>query len=319
MPPLRRRQRARTSARPSSVHVLDLALIYAELERSPGVTQADIARKYRKSAGYVSVLCRLGQAVRTLPPEARETLRVRHVTFKAAQVAVSRHPSPRDRAGLVAALQELAAGRPTTPARRRSTTGGTAEWREPVSYGPDEDPIDPLPLPAAFAKPPAEAYVFRWDAAAVARDPAAVLEAYERFVRETTADVVLRLRVALGDRERRTTRATGSAEGAVPRGGAASGPSGPAAAAEPSPTTAPTRDPATTIAGELSLRQLTARVDAQLKAHRERMAEFLAERERARARRASGAGAVMAPDAASEAGPQAAQDVTTADLDADCA
>ena len=312
MPSHRRRQRTAVSNRSAGVHVLDLALIYAELERMPGVTQADIARKYQKSAGYVSVLCRLGQSVRSLPPEAREALRVPRITFKAAQAAVSRYPAPADRAALLAALQELAAGRPATRSRQRSMTGGTAAWREPVPYGSHEDPIDPVPLPPSLAKPPAEAYVFRWNAEAVARDPGGVLEDYERFVRETTADVVMRLRRALDGRldggAVTPTRSVPATDRTAP--GSAPTPDAPAT---PSLAREPVAKPATILDADLSLRQLTARIDAQLKAHRERMAEFLAERERARSRRST----TTPPAAGVPPTPSARPEFTAAELEAD--
>lgn len=253
MPPRRARPRSTLSTTRPGVHALDLALLYAELERVRGVTQADIARTYRKSPGYVSVLCRLGRALRTLPVDEREALRVPHLTFKAAQTAVSRTANAD---ALLATLRQLAAARP--PARRRRSRTGTAgAWAEPVERGGHEDLIDPVPLPSAAVATLSDAYTFTWDAAAAARDPAAALAAYEQFVRATTAEVVARLRRTLDDRALELDprpAAVGPAE--LPDSAADAG----------------------RVSSELSLRQLTARVDATLMAHRERMAQFLAER-----------------------------------------
>ena len=245
--------------------MVDVALLYAELERTSGAARADIARQYGKSPGYVSIMCRLGYALRTLSPEAREALRVRQITFKAAQAAVSRFPRVPD---LLAALDGLAAVPPAR--RRRRAAGGAAPWRAPVAPHPDEDPLDPLPLLAgerAARQAAGQAdLVFRWDAAAAQRDPAAVLDAFEAFVRAATDDVVDRLRRAA---THRTPSKIGGADGTRTDG------------APRLPSVLP---PGFSL--ELSLRALDERVKATLRTHRQRMAEF--EAERAAPRRAPG-------------------------------
>ena len=228
---------------------MDVAVLFAELERAGGAAQADIARQYRKSAGYVSVLCRLGAALRTLPPEERTALRVRPVTFKAVQAVVSRYRRADE---ILGALRELAASRPAP--RRRRAAGGAGLWREPPAARPDEDLLDPVPLPAALAEARAADFVYRWDDAAAVRDPAAALAAYEAFVRRMTEEVVGRLRHAAGTPLGRRAA----------RGGAAAPPGA--------------VDEAAGIALDVSLRQLDERVAATLKAHREQMDRFLAER-----------------------------------------
>ena len=234
-------------------HVVDLALLFAELARAPGVTQADLARRYRKSAGYVSVVCRLGHALRALPPEARDRLRVPHFTLKAAQALVSRHPEP---AALRTAAVRLAAAPP--PARVRSRVGVPSAWDRAPARG---DGLDPLPeAPDAISQ--RGAFVYAWDAEAARHDPAAVLADFEAFVRETTDEVIRRLRRESGD--------FGSAPAQPGRGVG-----GRATSAVPAGY------------GELSLRQLHERVRATLRGHRARMDEFLAERERARGRGAA--------------------------------
>lgn len=258
MPRSRSNRSARQPAsggRPSrGVHVVDVAVIFAELERA-GTAQADIARQYRKSAGYVSVLCRLGQALRTLPLDERSALRVRQVTFKAAQSVVSRH---RRSDAILGALRTLAAAAPGP--RLRRTAGGTGVWREPVTPRPDEAPLDPLPLSPADAAARAAAFVFPWDAAAAARDPGAVLASFEAFVRTATDEVVERLRRAAETLPVDSSRLTSRREVGLPT------PSAPAADHH-------------TVALDLSIRQLNDRVAAMLRAHREKMTEFLADRD----------------------------------------
>lgn len=234
-------------------HVVDLALLFAELARAPGVTQADLARRYRKSAGYVSVVCRLGRALRNAPPEVHDRLRVPHFTLKAAQALVSRHPEP---AALRAAAVRLATTPPT--ARARSRVGVPSAWdRTPARA----NSLDPLPeAPDAITQ--RDAFVYTWDAEAAQRDPAAVLAEFEAFVRATTDEVVARLRHSAGD--------FGPTPGRpAPGVGGRGAPSVPAGY------------------GELSLRQLHERVRATLRGHRARMDEFLADRERARGRSAA--------------------------------
>lgn len=230
-------------------------MIYAELERTDGVAQADIARRYRKSAGYVSVLCRLGRALRPLGPEERAALRVRQVTFKAAQAVVSRYASPAD---VRDALRDLA-DRPA-PARRRRSGGGLRAWRETPAFAPHEDRVDPVLRAVHDAGGGGDDFVYRWDGPAAARDPGAALAAYEAFVRATTDEVIARLRRAAGTRVHL-------------------GPPSESAHDAASPVRHAPTDP---VALDLSLRQLNERVAATLQAHRERMAQFLADRRASR-------------------------------------
>ncbi len=238
--------------------MVDLALFFAELARAPGVTQADLGRRYRKSAGYVSILCRLGRALEGLPPLQRDALRVPHVTLKAAQGLVSRYP---DAAALRAAASRLAASPP--PTRRRARAGSPGQWDRPPA-GPDV--IDPLPEPPA-ARSRQDAFVYTWDADAARRDPAAALARFEAFVRETTDEVIARLRRTAGDVGPASTRPDPSRAG---RGSS----------------------PIPAGFDELSLRQLHERVGATLRGHRARMQEFLAERGRARGRTPAPGGAL---------------------------
>lgn len=66
------------------VHIVDRALDYAALAAA-GLSAARIARKRRRSAGYVSILLRLGQAIQSLEPAELAALRSPRITWKLAQ------------------------------------------------------------------------------------------------------------------------------------------------------------------------------------------------------------------------------------------
>ena len=66
------------------VHIVDRALDYVALSAT-GLSAARIARKRRRSAGYVSILLRLGHAIRTLEPAELAALRSPRITWKLAQ------------------------------------------------------------------------------------------------------------------------------------------------------------------------------------------------------------------------------------------
>ena len=66
------------------VHIVDRALDYAALAAT-GLSAARIAKRRRRSAGYVSILLRLGQAIQTLEPAELAALRSPRITWKLAQ------------------------------------------------------------------------------------------------------------------------------------------------------------------------------------------------------------------------------------------
>lgn len=264
LPPRRSSGPAGQSAGSRGGHVVDVALLFAELARVPGVTQAELGRRYRKSPGYVSVVCRLGRALHGLPPETRDVLRVSHFTLKAAQGLVGRYPDPEALQGAALRLAR------TAPAARvRARVGVPGDWHA-APVGPDV--IDPLPEPAdALAH--RDTFAYAWDAELARRDPAAALAAFEAYVRTTTDEVVRRLRRAAGDSGPITTRPTWAA-----------GPPG-----VPAPTAG------RGAADDASIRLLQERVRDTLRAHRARMQEFLTERARSLERRAAGRGGSLQP------------------------
>jgi hypothetical protein len=69
------------------VQVVDRALDYVALADA-GLSATRIARKRRRSAGYVSILLRLGRAIATLEPAELAALRSPRVTWKLAQRVV---------------------------------------------------------------------------------------------------------------------------------------------------------------------------------------------------------------------------------------
>lgn len=307
-------------------HVVDLALLFAELLRAPGTRQADLGRRYRKSPGYVSVVCRLGRALQEMAPEARDVLRVPHFTLKAAQALVSRY---RDPAALRAAATRLAAtpsiGTTTAvgagAARVRARQGAPGQW-DRAPDGPD--PIDPLPEPAN-AMSRRDTFVYAWDADAARRDPGAVLAGFEAFVRATTDEVVVRLRRLAGDLGPPPRPAAYA--GSPDAGGRRRPRVTPDAAVAPSDAherrsaEPPGHDDGARVfthgCDETALRRLDARVAETLRAHRARMDAFLAERDPARTGRL-----VPGPPVGSATGPGGSftpLPVDPADIDADLA
>jgi hypothetical protein len=65
-------------------HIIDRALDYARLAEQ-GMSAARIARKRRRSEGYVSIALRLGRAIRGMEPGELDALRSPRITWKLAQ------------------------------------------------------------------------------------------------------------------------------------------------------------------------------------------------------------------------------------------
>jgi hypothetical protein len=238
------------------MHPIEAARMFHALEDPPRKSQADIARETGRSPAYVSILCRVGDAIRDLAGDERDALRQPHLTYTALATLVSRH---KRRGDLLAAIRALTA-RP--PVRRvRSTLGGASLWTRPEPVDPAEAPLDPLPAPrGARARARDDAFTYVFDAAAWREDPDAALEGFEAHLRELLDGVM-----------RRAKRALGAAGGPFPLA-----PSQP-----PRRTPAPNQlreQTATLAALDLSLRQLEARVEAARRGHRAQIAAFEAER-----------------------------------------
>jgi len=140
-------------------HIVDRALDYVALA-DQGHTAARIARKRRKSQGYVSIALRLGRAIVGLEPAEIAALRSPRITWKLAQRIV------REDADVVAIRHQLRTalggfsshnvdGRKHRKGRRASA-GGASDRPLGVAWG--------------------------WDAAWFARDPLGFAESHLRYL-----------------------------------------------------------------------------------------------------------------------------------------
>jgi hypothetical protein len=140
-------------------HIVDRALDYVALA-DQGHTAARIARKRRKSQGYVSIALRLGRAIVGLEPAEIAALRSPRITWKLAQRIV------REDADVVAIRHQLRTalggfsshnvdGRKHRKGRRTSA-GGASDRPLGVAWG--------------------------WDAAWFARDPLGFAESHLRYL-----------------------------------------------------------------------------------------------------------------------------------------
>jgi hypothetical protein len=125
-------------------HVLDRAAVYLALA-DQGLTAAQIARRRRKSKGHVSILLRLGRALRDLPADERAALRHPRITWRLVQGLVRADVDP---ASLRRQLRAALGGFSTHNVDRRRARRGVAA------------------TPAA-----APGVAWGWDAAWFARDP----------------------------------------------------------------------------------------------------------------------------------------------------
>jgi hypothetical protein len=157
--------------------VIDRALDYAALA-AQGLTPAAIARRRRRSKGYVSIVLRLGAAIRTLEPLELEVLRSPRVTWKVAQRIVR---ADADVATVRRKLRDAVAWPPDD--RRKHRKG-----RSPARGAPSSPPT----APGAFA--------WSWDSTGASTDPAAVLDAYLAYLTSLHRDVSTRLRQTIGAR-----------------------------------------------------------------------------------------------------------------------
>jgi hypothetical protein len=138
-------------------HVLDRAAIYVALA-DQGLTAAQIARRRRKSKAHVSILLRLGRALRDLPDDERAALRHPRVTWRLVQGLVRADVDP---ASLRRQLRAALGGFSTHNVdRRRRRPGG-----------------------AAAAAQVAAGVAWGWDEAWFARDPVGYAEAHLAHLR----------------------------------------------------------------------------------------------------------------------------------------
>jgi hypothetical protein len=168
---------ARTDGR--RTHVVDRAADYVALADA-GLTVARIARRRRRSKGYVSILLRFGRLLAALPADERAAMRSPRITWALAQrlmradtdVASARAQLRYALGGFgTATLGPSGAGAPR-PGRRpaaRPAAGAAPGPAAPWSTSPAA-PADGVPARAPVA--------WGWDAAWFARDPAGFAHAH---------------------------------------------------------------------------------------------------------------------------------------------
>lgn len=151
-------------------HVVDRALDYAALA-AQGLTDTAIARRRRKSRGYVSILRRLGQAIAELPPAELGAYRTPRIGFALAQRLVRADVPP---AEIRAQLRSAAGGFSTHGVdyrRRGLRRSHVAGDRQHGGRGR-----------------PAGGWTWAWDATLFQQDPLAYVRAHvERLLALQTA------------------------------------------------------------------------------------------------------------------------------------
>lgn len=194
-------------------HIVDRALDYAALSRG-GLTAAQIARRRKKSKGYVSIVLRLGRAIRGLDRQELAVFRSERITWKLAQRII--------RAGVTDAeiqrqLRYALGGFSTHNIdRRKFRKHRTKQQRDSAKEPTRERMKEHNPAQTAMARTDAEpdVFIWRWDSAWADRDPAGYVEAYREHLASLHRDISTRFREAMALRATRTATRTVSA--AVP-------------------------------------------------------------------------------------------------------
>jgi hypothetical protein len=138
-------------------HIIDRALDYAQLAEQ-GLSAARIARKRRRSEGYVSIALRLGRAIRGMEPGELSALRSPRITWKLAQRIV------REDADALAVRHQL-----------RAALGGFS------THNVDGRKHRKGRRAGRAAERPAGA-AWGWDPAWFARDPLGFVDAHLRYL-----------------------------------------------------------------------------------------------------------------------------------------
>ena len=142
-------------------HIVDRALDYALLAEQ-GLSASRIARKRRRSAGYVSIVLRLGRAIQGMEPAELAALRSPRITWKLAQRIV------RQDTDVVSVRHQL-----------RSAVGGfsthNVDGRKHRKRRGDGS-MQPRTVPRTVG------VAWGWDAAWFARDPVEYVGAHLRYL-----------------------------------------------------------------------------------------------------------------------------------------
>ncbi len=164
-------------------HVVDRAADYFALADA-GLTVAQIARRRRRSKGYVSILVRFGRLLAALPPAERDAMRSPRITWSLAQRLMRADVDAASaRAQLRYALGGFATpslGPSAASARRPGAARPTgADDRDTDGAGAGGDPaVGGPPRLVARAASPRASVAWGWDADWFARDPAGYAAAH---------------------------------------------------------------------------------------------------------------------------------------------
>lgn len=175
-------------------HIVDRALDYAALSRG-GLTAAQIARRRKKSKGYVSIVLRLGTAIRGLDRDEIAVLRSERITWKLAQRII--RASVTD-AEIQRQLRYALGGFSThnidgRKLRKRRTASSKPDSQRDVEPNGAVGQTDALgPEPGVF--------VWRWDAEWAARDPVGYVDAYRAHLTSLHRGMTAKLREAAAGR-----------------------------------------------------------------------------------------------------------------------
>lgn len=178
---------AGASSMPRRLHILDRALDYVALADG-GLSVAAIARRRRRSKGYVSIVLRLGRALHGLLPEEIAVFRSDRITWKLAQTIVR---ADADGATIRRHLRAALGGFSVHNVdRRRHRTGRSAMPGATAAS---------LASGAASSAESGE-FCWRWDAAWVDRDPVGYVTAYRHHLLLLHRGIGTRLRHAIAAR-----------------------------------------------------------------------------------------------------------------------
>lgn len=182
--PPRPGQRAQAAGRR---HLIDRAVEWARrLDR--GESQADIRRsipaRSRPSRGYVSVVARLGHALKDLPPLEFELYRSPRVTLRLAQEIIR---ADTDTLAIRHRLRQAITALPHPADRKRSRRARSQPGDAP-SLSRSRRSTDP------------DLFTWAWDGAQAERDPAGYVEEYVAFLERLHREATRRVRAALARR-----------------------------------------------------------------------------------------------------------------------
>lgn len=175
-------------------HIVDRALDYAALSRG-GLTAAQIARRRKRSKGYVSIVLRLGTALQGLDREELAVFRSERITWKLAQRIVRTGTTE---AEIQRQLRYALGGFSTHNIDRRKLRKRRVAGPKPHS----ERDLEPSGTVGQIDAPSGEAgvFVWRWDAEWAARDPVGYVDAYRAHLASLHRGMTTKLREAAANR-----------------------------------------------------------------------------------------------------------------------